>query len=288
MVLSFRKKSLRCLRKTFLISIAGWAIFGMAVCANAEFYGDVKTGFQEIKGDHYGASYYVPPAYSTEKDWPLVVILYSDETEKGARFNEKWLSELKKREVIALFVSYLAPREMPFASDERLLKHIRELAKMYRIDAGRILLTAFGEAAHYAFYAGFYYPNYFSAVALAGGGAEGRYEPFFEHGNTDAKKLPFLVLYGDQDKTIRKESFIPVHERLHRRGYQISLEELERFGHEFRPELAAKMMDWFGALPRTMREEERQSAATAGEETSLRPFNLPKYVGSLLRGVFKG
>ncbi len=256
----------------------------------AEFYGNPKTGLQQIKSDRYGATCYVPENYTADKDWPLVVVMYSDEAEKGVKFNEKWLAELKKRNLIVLFVSYLAPREMPFASDERLLKLIRQTADMYRIDHKRVLLTAFGEAAHYAFYLGFYYPEYFSAVALVGGGAEGRYESFFSYGNSDAKSLPFLILYGDHDQTIQKQSFIPVHEKLHARGYLVELQELEGLGHKLEPQFETKIMDWFGGLPvkeKTLKPEDEieESSAAKGIASGL---DVPKFVSNLVRGIFKG
>ncbi len=231
---------------SFAIMISFCAAFSRPTAAT--FYGEPGVGWQTLALDRYGVSYYVPTDYSPDVDWPLVVVIYSDEVEKGKRFVEKWLQEIKKRKVIGLFVSYLSPRELPYKSDRRILTIIRELKQRYSIDSDKVLLTAFGEAAHYAFYVGFEYPREFRAVGLIAGGAQGRYGQFLRRGNSRAKTVSFLVLFGKKDQNINRDVFVSAHEELTAKGYQVDLEEFEGLGRQSDPQLLEKILDWFAEL----------------------------------------
>ena len=246
--------------------------------ASSEFFGDPKVGLQNVQSDRYGVYYYVPGDYNADKDWPLVIVIYSDETEKGKVIIERWVEELKKHKAIGLFVSYLEPRESPFGSDTRLLKHIRQIQNIYRIDSHRVLLTAFGDAAHYAFYVGFRYPTYFSAVAMIAGGVEGRLNPFLKFGDERGKRLPFLVIYGNQDRTIAKDAFIAAHKRFQARGYHFEIEEFQDLSHKLHPEFCAKALTWFDGLPGVKTPEQPLTEASLG---------IPNYFSSLVRGLFR-
>ncbi len=269
------------------LAIAGvfafFLMFSLDTSAEATFFGEAKTGFQEITTDRYGASFFVPPSFNAQQDWPLVIVLYSDEVHKGADFVKNWVEDFKTRNTIALFVSYLEPRESPYDSDKRLFRLMDEFQKMYPVDQKRILLTAFGGAAHYAFYLGFRYPERFSAVALIGGGTEGRFERFFSYDNSQSKKLPFLVLYGTKDTAIEKEKFVAHHLEWSARGYQIDVQEMKGLDRTLRPEFKTKIMDWFVSLPAAVETGVKQ---TEKNPASL-PFGIPRFVSNLLRGIAK-
>lgn len=244
----------------------------------AEFYGDPALGLVDFTEDRYGASYYVPEGYDAKTDWPLAVVIYSDEAEKGNLFVKKWLAEAKKRKTIALFISYLNPREMPFGSDERTLKIVREIKRRYAVDSDKVLLTAFGDAAHYAYYLAFKYPEEFRAVGLIGGGAMGQYEPFFNFGHNKIKDVSFLIVYGGQDTAFDKAGFIETHKQMAAKGHPIEMEEFENLGHLAHPEQIAKIMDWFGSL----------SAAKSQDGAALQAgFGSINFISDLIRGVFK-
>ncbi len=226
-------------------------ICGLCIFANrsfAEFYGDPVLGLVDFKEDRYGASFYVPENYDAKQDWPLAVVLYSDEAEKGKLFVDKWLAEAKKRKVIALFISYLNPQEMPFGSDERTLGIVEEIKRRYSIASDKILLSAFGEAAHYAYYLAFRYPDEFRMVGLIGGGAEGRYEPFLNYGHSKVKNVSFLILYGMKDPLIDGTNFTEKHKQLALRGQNIEIEAFENLDRKAYPEQIGKVMDWFTTL----------------------------------------
>ena len=246
--------------------------------ASSEFYGDPKLGLQVIESDRYGASYYVQSNYTSEKDWPLIVVLYSDEAQKGKIAIETWLSEIKKQNAIVLFVSYLEPRESPFASDARLLRLIRYVENIYRIDDHRVLITGFGEAAHYAFYAAFRYPTYFSAVALVAGSMEGRLSPFLKYGDEAGKLLRYVVVYGDQDKIVREDGLTAAKKGFEVRGYQVDLQELHGLDHKLYPEFCSKAMGWFNGL---------QPITPVAGKTEAPSFAVSEFFSSLVRGIFK-
>ena len=260
------------------ILIAAVLICGWTPGALATFYGESETGLQPFASDRYGASYYVPETYDENQDWPLVVVLYSDEGEKGTVYVDKWLSEIKKHNVIALFVSYLNPREMPFSSDKRTTDLLHELKTMYHIDQSRVLLTAFGEAGHYAFYLASHYPEEFSAVATVAGGAEGRYASFLSTPKRDKNSVRYLVLYGTKDERIDQRRFVDAHRELVSRGFQVELEEYENLGHESRPELHARVMEWFESLQAPPKEMGAHEASTGTFDA------VPKVVRPVVKG----
>ncbi len=252
-----------------------------AACAT--FYGDHEVGLQPMASDRYGASHYVPPDFTPNRDWPLVIVLYSDEGQKGAEFIKGWLPEIEKRHAIALFVSYLAPRNAPFSSDERILRLKTELMQKYPINRNQVLLTAYGEAAHYAFYLGAHYPKHFSSVALAAGGAVGQFESLFAYDRSGVEQVSFLILYGSHDQTIKKGAFIKSHEELVKRGYRIEMEEFEGVDHQFLPEFRIKILDWFQKL----KVVERETAEQQSQNISSISFGIPKFVFGMVRGIVK-
>ncbi|PIQ85625.1 MAG: hypothetical protein COV74_07965 [Candidatus Omnitrophica bacterium CG11_big_fil_rev_8_21_14_0_20_45_26] len=247
--------------------------------SQATFFGDVKTGFYDLKSDRYGVSYFIPKSYTADHEWPLVVVLYTDEGEKGSQSVEKWTAELTKRNEPGLFIAHLRPQDVPFSSDKRILKRIEEFKSIHRIDPKKVLLTGFGEAAHYAFYFALRYPETVSAAALMGGGADGPFAEFYKDAQNGAKKLPILVLYGDQDKTITKDSFIPLHEQLYQEGYRLELEEYEGLQHLIYPEFRKRALDWFSQLTVT------QAADQMAERPSMGALHT--FV-SIVRGVLQG
>jgi len=266
------------MKRSFGLAVLICSLFLFAGRSFAEFYGDPAIGLVDFKEDQYGASYYVPEDYDPKADWPLLVVIYSDEAEKGKFFVEKWLAEAKKRKTIALFISYLSPREMPFGSDERTLKILHEIKRRYSITDDKIMLSAFGEAAHYAYYLAFKYPSEFRAAGLIGGGAVGRYEPFLNFGHSRAKNVSFLILYGKHDSTIDPAGFVAKHKELTEHGHDIEMEEFEGLDHKTYPEQIAKAMDWFGSLPTERNQESPESQTNSG------PVN---FVSDVVHGVLK-
>ena len=279
-LLSFFKNT----RVLTFFALTSFLVFSLVDRGHADFYGEHEIGLQPFASDRYGASYYVPADFTPEQDWPLVIVLYSDEAGKGAQFVKAWLSEIGKRHVIVLFVSYLAPRNVPFSSDERILRLKKELMEKYPINPNRIWLTAYGAAAHYAFYLGACYPEHFSAVALAAGGAQGRFEPFFVYHRKNIEKIAFLILYGSNDPSIQKNVFVNKHHALVKRGFQIEMEEYDQVGHQFLPEFRTKIMDWFQNFPLATRERIEEVEA---EKISSISFGIPKFVFSVVRGIMK-
>ena len=248
------------------------------------FFGEPLTGYHSIKSDRYGASYFVPADYTPARDWPLVVVMYSDESQKGSEFVEKWLKRITERGVIALFISYLRPQEAPHGSDRRLLRHLNKIKSMYSIDDRHVLLTAYGEAAHYAFYLGHRYPDMFSAVGMEAGGAVGRYNSFLEQDQKNAKNVSFLILIGNQDETINQKPFLTDHQKLVAKGYNVTIESLEGFGHKPQGEFHDRILEWFGGLaPKPV----DQISESRSEELSHGLFGLPRTLIDRIRDFLK-
>ncbi len=245
------------------------------VLAYSEFSSQPKLGFQTIESDRYGAFYYVPPDYTPEKEWPLVVVLVSDEGAKGKVAIETWLSEIKKQNVIALFITYLEPRDVPFVLDVRMLKRVREFESLFQVDRRRVLLTGFGSAAHYAFYLVVRYSDYFSAAALVAGTPEGFLNPYLMAGDENGKSKHYLIVAGDQDKTLNRERLSVVRYEFETNGYRLEMKELKGLGHQVQPEYSKEALNWFLGLP---------APEVVPSNASWSPIN---YLPSFVRGIFK-
>jgi predicted peptidase len=156
--------------------VFSWCVFFSSPPAESAYFGEVKTGLQNVAGDRYGYSLYIPEEYTPDRSWPLVIALH-DRGGRGEELIQAWVSEAKQRGFIVFCPTYEEPRgEALFDHDKRLLKLKQEIQSQYEIDAGRILIAGSGIGGHYAFYLGLRYPKEFSAVVSIGNAVTGTLE----------------------------------------------------------------------------------------------------------------
>src|SRR3990167_3781860 len=77
--------------------------------SDAAFFGDVKTGLQNVAEDRYGYSLFVPENYTPDRKCPLVMALH-DQGKRGEDYIQVWLEAAKERGFIVLCPTYEKPR----------------------------------------------------------------------------------------------------------------------------------------------------------------------------------
>jgi len=232
---------------------------------NATFFGNPKTGLQNISSDAYGYSLFVPEDYNADRLWPLIVVLH-DEGGNGGSYIQEWVEEAKKRGLIVFSPTYPLPRDIPEESDKRLLKLIQGLTAEYEIDPKKVLVTGSGFGGHYAFYLALHYPSFFSATASIGNGADGPFAKVFKTARAESNRLPLLIVTSTTDTTVdaSKNSAIA---KLEEKGYQLEKIKIEGNPALNAPEIKAEVLDWFSRT--TEKEEVGRKGATNAKQKFL-------------------
>ena len=211
--------------------------------SHAAFFGEVKTGLQNIAIDRYGYSLYVPVDYTPQRVWPLVIALH-DEGEKGEDYIQTWVQEAKKRGMILFCPTYPAPRDVPFDNDKRILRLKQLIQSQYEVNPKKVLLTGSGFGGHYAFYLGLRYPSQFTAVASVGNGVEGRFAKLFSMSYAKAHRLPFAMLTTVTDHSADSEANGALN-AIRARGYKVDIVKAGELKDLNSPEVSAYILDWF-------------------------------------------
>ena len=219
-------------------------IFGLALSplpeSAAEFYGDFPTGLLELERK-YPYYLYVPPDYSPERSWPLVVVLGRGKSDPKEVI-EPWVEWAKANQYFVL-VPTIFPRDgvVPTLVDQWLLGVKQEVFDRYRIDSQKVLLVGTALASNYAAYLGLSYPEEFSATALVGGTLPGSFERLMRSSEREDKQISLYVAADPKDENFsRTESWAL---GLEKKGYPVTLTSVGA-GESF-DSLRDKMIQWF-------------------------------------------
>lgn len=237
----FRLKSYRI---TSFVIFLFFVIFTQI--ARATFFGEVKTGLQNVAEDRYGYSVYVPTDYSPEKSWPLVIALH-DEGQRGEDYIQAWTEHAQKRGVIILCPTFEFPRSgLPYDHDKRLIELKKTIQNQYEIDSARILITGFQAGGHYAVYLGLRYPKEFTASASVGNGLKGIFQKLFTLSYADAYKLPILILLKSED--LKDPETSAQLNDMSQKGYQLEVVETENQKDFESSNTNFYVLDWFAQM----------------------------------------
>ena len=212
---------------------------------DATFFGEVKTGLQNVASDRYGYSLFVPPEYTPDRSWPMVMALH-DSGARGEDYIQVWAQAAKEHGVIVFCPTYEEPRSgLSFDHDNRLIRLKRAVQSQYEIDPHRILVTGFGTGGHYAFYLGLRYPDEFTAVASVGNGVKGSLEKLFTFSYAEVHQLPILLLVEEEREITGSKKTMAQLEDLQKRGYSIETVEAEKTSDLKNPNTSTYVLEWF-------------------------------------------
>ena len=212
---------------------------------SATFYGEVKTGLQNIASDRYGYSLFVPAEYTPDRKWPLIMALHG-EGARGEDYIQTWTEAAKQRGMIVFCPTYEEPRSgLPFDHDNRLIKLKRAIQSEYEIDPSRILIAGFENGGHYAFYLGLRYPKEFSAIASIGNAVKGSFEKLFTFSYAEVHQLPVLMLVDHENQAVDSEKTATELKAIQERGYLIETVEAENANDLKNPNTNSYILEWF-------------------------------------------
>lgn len=224
----------------FLLSLI--CMFGKI--SSAAFFGEVKTGLQNVASDQYGYSLYVPPEYTPDRTWPLVVALH-DEGDLGEEYMQVWLQSGKERGFIIFCPNYPMPRDLPYESETWLLKHKHAIESQYQIDPNRILVTGSGFGGHFALYLGLRYPEEFTAIASVGNALRGKFQKLFSYSFARVNRLPVLIFKEPEDKIVDSAQPTAELETMRSRGYVVEVVEAETDQELSVVNMSLQIFEWF-------------------------------------------
>ena len=211
----------------------------------ATFFGDVKTGLQNVASDRFGYSLFVPADYTPDHKWPFVMALH-DEGKRGEEYILSWVEAAKEHGIIVFCPTYEEPRGgVPFDHDQRLIKLKHEIGQQYELDPSRTWIAGFGSGGHYAFYMGLRYPQEFSAIASIGNAVEGNLKNLFTFSYAQVNQLPVLILVGREEEITDSETSLVEIEDFRSRGYLIETVEAEDVTVLANPTTNSYILEWF-------------------------------------------
>lgn len=215
----------------------------------ATFFGEVKTGLQNVANDRYGYSLFVPPNYTPERKWPLVIALH-DEGKLGEDYIKGWTAAAKEHGVIVFCPTYEAIHQgnAPVAQDSRIIKLKHEIETQYEIDSKRVLITGFSFGGHYAFYLGLRYPNEFTAIASIGNAFKGDLNKLFSPSFAQVHHLPVLILVNHEKEILDSPEMLSTLKEFQDRGYSIETVEAESASDPKNLSTNSYVLEWFDQL----------------------------------------
>ena len=206
----------------------------------AGFYGSSPTGLLELERK-YPYYLFVPPDYTPEKGWPLVVLL-SRTGEEPEEIAKQWMDWAKRNQLL-LLVGSVFPREgsVPDETDRWWIRIKQEVIERYHVATSQILLLGIEDADSYAAYLAIRYPEEFSAAALFRQASPGAYDKLLKVSSDPARQIPFYMAADPEAMSYPEtEAWAAV---LEKKGYPVVLESLKKdedfFAHRDR------MIQWF-------------------------------------------
>ncbi len=198
---------------------------GVITPVQAEFYGTPATGLLVLE-KKYPYYLFVPPEYSQDKSWPLLIIM-GERAAEPKELIEAWVEWAKQKKVMVMAVPTLVPeKDLPEAADRWLINVKRDILERYRVDPSNILLMGTGFGAQYAAYLGLSHPEEFGAVALVKGAWVGPFERLVKATSDRKRQISFYVLVNPQDKDYAANEKKAL--SLEQKGYQIKMEPLKK------------------------------------------------------------
>ncbi len=211
---------------------------------------------------------YVPSNYTASRTWPLVITLHGTHgfDSYGGQIREwKMLAEefgflvaapqLRSTQGVLPRIQSLWYADLD-RDEQSILAVLRDVRRLYRIDADSVLLTGFSAGGYPLIWTGLQHPDKFSMLIAR--------SCTFDMGMIDripvtqpARRLPVEILHGTWDMAGGQSSAGAT--RLHRRGFA-AVERTLSGGHARRPDLALAV--WRDHL--AMRDYRRDKAGPRG------------------------
>ena len=204
----------------------------------------------KVKGKDVAYSLFVPPSYSPEKAYPLIVCLHGAGF-TGEAYLDRWVPRLEDSYILACPTIMGGAWWTRFAEDV-ILKILDSLSQEYHIDPDRVFLTGMSNGGIGTWIIGAHHPDRFAGIAPMASGLDDVMFPFVEN----LINTPVYVIHGENDQVMPVRLSRDLVEEMKRHGVPYEYREHQwthkhAGGHFFpRQELPA-LIDWFDGQRRT-------------------------------------
>lgn len=231
-----------------LAAITGWLAQGRA-------YGAAPVGLQPglpvtVQGRTYRYGLYVPPSYSPEKDYALILCLHGAGF-TGDAYLERWQTRLGEQYILAC-PTYMQGTWWTRQGEELVLATLHAIQARYRIDPDRVFLTGMSNGGIGTYLVGTHHAPLFAGLAPMASGLDTVLLPFLEN----LRNTPAYLIHGRQDQVMPVELSRTIAQELTRLGYAFHYQEHDRVhpmagGHFFPREELPALVRWFDSQRRT-------------------------------------
>lgn len=204
----------------------------------------------KVRGQDASFALYVPPSYSPDRAYPLIVCLHGAGF-TGEAYLERWVSRLEDRYILACPTIAMGAWWTRFGEDLTLAV-LKSVSEEYHIDADRIFLTGMSNGGIGTWIIGMHHADLFAGIAPMASGLDDVLFPFVEN----LAHTPVYVIHGAEDQVMPVELSRDLVQEMTRRGIPHVYREHHwthphAGGHFFpRQELPA-LIAWFDQKHRT-------------------------------------
>lgn len=217
-------------------------------------YGQEPLGEQpglpvRVRGHMQSYSLYVPPSYSPNRPFPLVVCLHGLGF-TGDSYLERWQPRLGDAYILACPTYSEAGWYNRFGED-LVFATINSVKTRYRIDPDRIYLTGMSNGGIGAWIIGMHHAPKFAGVAPMASGIDDVMYPFLEN----LSQTPIYIIHGARDQIMPVWMSRKITNELDDLDIAYTYREHDRShshagGHFFPREELPALVSWFGAQKR--------------------------------------
>ncbi|HZS10604.1 MAG TPA: hypothetical protein VFA38_00045 [Nitrospirales bacterium] len=192
---------------------------------------------------------YVPPAYSPDRPWPLIVCLHGAGF-TGEAYLERWQARLGDRYLLAC-PTLMAGTWWTREAESLVLATLRDVEARYRIDPDRVFLTGMSNGGIGVYLIGSEHAARFAGLAPMASGLDDVLMPLIQN----ARNTPIYLIHGVHDDVMPVQLSRAIAGELTRLGYPFIYREHQRThpmagGHFFPREELPDLVAWFDAQRR--------------------------------------
>lgn len=209
---------------------------------------------------------YVPPGYSPQIEYPLIVCLHGAGFD-GNRYLERWSARLGESYII---VCPSVEGGIWWTDDAvyQVISLIEEIKAIYNVDTNRIFLTGMSNGGVGALRIGITYADRFAGVIPMAGAMPDEALPLLKN----LKNTSVYIIHGSKDQVIPVEYSRKINNRLTELGYDVVYREHSRVhpeagGHFFPSEELPDLIKWLEGKKRNPYPKELIKLASNGEGT---------------------
>lgn len=205
------------------------------------YFGEVPEGLVELKDYHNPVYLFVPPGHD-KLLLNSMILLIADAKEKPDALVQEWLKVAKKKNMIVAVPDLkMNPADVPYRTDEWLLKLKKDVGNQYHV--ARTYVIGKGAGAHYAAYLALQHPKEFAGAGLMDGAWAGSFEKLMHLSGRPAEQVPVFVSLtapgAELNQAAEKWGY-----RFSNKGYPVYM---EKFGQDEKVDsvdLKVRMIDW--------------------------------------------